>query len=46
MINLNGNLVDLSEAHINPLNRAMTYGDGVFETIRVSAGKVLGGSLF
>ena len=41
MINLNGNLVDLSEAHINPLNRAMTYGDGVFETIRVSAGKVL-----
>lgn len=41
MINLNGNLIDDQQAKVDPLNRAMTYGDAVFETIRVSAGKVL-----
>ncbi|PQB05978.1 aminotransferase class IV [Aureitalea marina] len=41
MMNLNGQLVEDSSAAAHPLNRAMNYGDGVFETIRVSAGKVL-----
>ncbi|MGB5944199.1 MAG: aminotransferase class IV [Leeuwenhoekiella sp.] len=38
MINFNGELVEKPE--ISPYNRALLYGDGLFETIRYSAGKL------
>lgn len=41
MINLNGSILESSEAMIAPHNRGLHYGDAVFETIKVSAGKVL-----
>ncbi len=41
MINLNGNLVQDSEATISVLNRGFAYGDSVFETIRVINGKIM-----
>jgi branched-chain amino acid aminotransferase len=41
MINLNGNILEPTEAMITPYNRGLHYGDAVFETIKVSAGKVL-----
>ncbi|RMA64596.1 aminotransferase class IV [Ulvibacter antarcticus] len=41
MINLNGTILKKSDASISPDNRGLNYGDAVFETIRVSAGKVL-----
>jgi branched-chain amino acid aminotransferase len=41
MINLNGTILSSSEAMIAPYNRGLHYGDAVFETIKVSAGKVL-----
>ncbi len=40
MVNLNGKIVANSEALINTNNRGLNYGDAVFETIRVSAGKI------
>lgn len=41
MINLNGKLHSSAEANISPLNRGLFYGDAVFETLRVSSGKIL-----
>ncbi|NND63212.1 MAG: aminotransferase class IV [Flavobacteriaceae bacterium] len=41
MINLNGTILNSEEAQIDPLNRGLHYGDALFETIKVSAGKVL-----
>lgn len=40
MINKNGTLVASSEATLAAENRGLHYGDAVFETIKVSAGKV------
>ncbi len=41
MINHNGQLLSETETTISFTNRGLNYGDAVFETIRVSAGKVL-----
>ena len=41
MVNINGTLLEKSEAHINILNRGFQYGDSVFETIRVINSKVI-----
>ena len=41
MINFNGNIVKEEEAKISILNRGFTYGDSVFETIRVVNGKLM-----
>ncbi|MDX1463075.1 MAG: aminotransferase class IV [Marinirhabdus sp.] len=41
MVNANGTLQKSSESTISFMNRGLHYGDAVFETIRVSAGKVL-----
>ena len=40
MINFNGNLITKSEGFISEENRGLQYGDAVFETIRVSNGKL------
>ena len=40
MINFNGNLIHKSEGFISEENRGLQYGDAVFETIRVSNGKL------
>lgn len=40
MVNSNGHLVAESEISIHPNNRGLAYGDAVFETLRVSAGKI------
>lgn len=41
MVNINGKLVPDSEAKIDIGNRGYTYGDAVFETIRVHSGDIL-----
>ena len=41
MINLNGSLTSNTLETISIHNRGLNYGDGLFETLRVSAGKVL-----
>lgn len=41
MINLNGKLYTEEDAKISPHNRGLFYGDAVFETMRVSSGKIL-----
>lgn len=41
MINLNGTITTQASAAISPENRGLHYGDAVFETIKVSAGKIL-----
>lgn len=41
MVNYNGQLAVLSDTNLHPHNRGLHYGDAVFETIKVSAGKVL-----
>ena len=38
-ISVNGKLVAAAEATVSPLDRGLLYGDGIFETIRVYAGK-------
>ena len=40
MVNKNGTLVASTEATVAAENRGLHYGDAVFETIKVSAGKV------
>ncbi|MFT7071561.1 MAG: branched-chain amino acid aminotransferase [Patiriisocius sp.] len=40
MVNLNGIIVATSAATISTNNRGLAYGDALFETIRVSAGKI------
>ncbi|MCH7524843.1 MAG: aminotransferase class IV family protein [Bacteroidetes bacterium] len=41
MINSNGNIIKKSQASISINNRGFTYGDSVFETIKVLQNKVL-----
>jgi branched-chain amino acid aminotransferase len=41
MINLNGRSVENDQANISVQNRGFTYGDAVFETIRVINGKIM-----
>jgi branched-chain amino acid aminotransferase len=41
LININGRLISAAQANPAPDNRAFRYGDGFFETIRVSEGRVL-----
>ena len=41
MINDNGTLVESKNAHLNPMNRGLLYGDGVFETIKAVNSKLL-----
>jgi branched-chain amino acid aminotransferase len=41
MVNNNGQIINSEEASISILNRGFNYGDAVFETIKVSLGKVL-----
>lgn len=36
MVNINGRIVAESKAHLNFFNRGFTYGDAVFETIKVN----------
>src|SRR5690606_22999920 len=41
MVNLNGKLVDDSQALLPVSNRGFAYGDAVFETVRIVSGKIL-----
>lgn len=41
MINDNGTLVNNDDVSLNPMNRGLLYGDGVFETIKAVHGKLL-----
>ena len=41
MINLSGRLVENDQAKLSVQNRGFTYGDAVFETIRVINGKIM-----
>jgi len=38
---LNGGIIPLATARIHPLDRGLLFGDGLFETLRADAGKVL-----
>lgn len=40
MINLNGNLIASADV-LGPDNRAFLFGDGVFETVKIAAGRIL-----
>ncbi len=40
MTNLNGEIVDNQQAKVDITNRGLNYGDAVFETMRVSGGKI------
>jgi branched-chain amino acid aminotransferase len=40
LVNLNGKLVDKADAKISVYDHGLLYGDGVFEGIRIYAGKV------
>jgi branched-chain amino acid aminotransferase len=41
MVNINGNIIKSEEATLSILNRGFNYGDAIFETIKVSQGKIL-----
>ena len=41
MININGQLVEDKDATISVFNRGLSYGDSVFETLRVINGKII-----
>lgn len=41
MINLNGQLFSENKVSISPNNRGLLYGDAVFETLKISSGKIL-----
>jgi len=41
MVNINGHIIKNDDASISILNRGFNYGDAVFETIKVSHGKIL-----
>ena len=41
MVNYNGNLVAFEVAKITPNNRALKYGDSVFETLKLVNGKLI-----
>ncbi|MFC7357048.1 aminotransferase class IV [Jejudonia soesokkakensis] len=40
MINFNGKLLDATNSNISYANRGLAFGDALFETIRVSGGKI------
>ncbi len=40
MVNINGNIVALDSDKISIKNRGLLYGDAVFETLKVSSGKI------
>lgn len=40
MVNINGTIVDEKDALVSLNNRAFNYGDAVFETLRISNGKI------
>ena len=40
MINFNGTILEKHKAAISISNRGLNYGDAIFETLRVSAGKI------
>ena len=40
MINFNGTILEKQQATISVSNRGLNYGDAIFETLRVSAGKI------
>jgi len=40
-VHLNGALVDAAQARIDPADRGLTLGDGLFETLRARDGRVL-----
>ncbi|PKP26452.1 MAG: aminotransferase class IV [Bacteroidetes bacterium HGW-Bacteroidetes-2] len=40
MINVNGNIVPTSQAFLSTTNRGFAFGDAVFETLRLSSGKI------
>ena len=39
-VNINGAIVEISEANISSANRSFKYGDGFFETMKLNSGKV------
>lgn len=41
MVNCNGSILKDSEAHLSTSNRGFLFGDAVFETMRIAAGKIL-----
>ncbi|QNJ98570.1 aminotransferase class IV [Constantimarinum furrinae] len=41
MVNFNGTLLENENAFLDPSNRGLHYGDALFETIKVSGGKIL-----
>ncbi len=41
MLYLNGRLLNEAEAAVSPFDRGFTYGDGLFETLRVERGRPL-----
>ncbi|AWH74608.1 aminotransferase class IV [Dokdonia sp. Dokd-P16] len=41
MVNHNGTLFSPEDAQLNPFNRGLLYGDGLFETIKAVNGKLL-----
>lgn len=41
MVNINGQMVASEDAGISVFNRGFSYGDSVFETIRVISGKIM-----
>jgi len=41
MINYNGNLINFTKGGISFENRGLNYGDALFETLRISEGKIL-----
>ena len=41
MVNINGNILEEQMLHYQLNNRGFNYGDAVFETIKVSHGKIL-----
>jgi hypothetical protein len=40
-VNINGALVDEGQARVSVLDHGYLYGDGVFEGMRIYAGKIL-----
>src|SRR3954469_23485818 len=40
-INWNGKIVDREDFHISPDNRSFRYGDGFFETMKITDGNIL-----
>ena len=41
MVNFNGNLISLGNNFLSHENRGFKYGDALFETVRISNGKLL-----